>query len=771
MISVVTPPAAGGPVLQAGRMLADELERRAGVRVSVSVASRLPRGRAGQTTVIGVRDEVEGLMPGLQLAEPVSRSGQPSPEGFVAQHIGARGATDVVVAGNDALGALFGVGWLLREARLTPGWVELPTDAPFASAPHMPLRGAQLGYRDVNNTLDTWGVEQFEQYIRDLVLFGCNSVELTPPVQPPGQDASADDSTRREWEMNLRIAELVHSYGLQVWLWAPVTEHDPREPGGRRRIIDNRRRLFESMAHVDHVFVPGGDPGDTPVDVLLPLLGDVAAALHAAHPQAGMWVSHQGFEPPERDRFYRFLARKRPDWLRGVVHGPWTRDRIEHTRQAVPAEYQLRAYPDITHSCRCQYPVHDWDQAFALVEGREVCNPRPEQHAAILRRLAGHCDGFVAYSDGNHDDASKMLWLALGWDPTMSVREATRRYGRAFVGPGAEEEVSGGLLGLERNWAGVVRRNLSIPKTLATWRRLHGAYPTNWRVKLHYFRSLCDRYVQLKARRDTERERRACSVLELAVTGELPLGVAAGRARRALGAPMPARVRGMREELWVLGHELRESIGLQLSVEFGGRDERGNVLDHLDEPMNNARWLAAGLDETLKLPIARQRSAVWGLLAWEDPGPGGYYDDLGNADGQPHLVEDECWEDDPDCLRHAFGDFSFGQYAATGRLSWRCQATTLYETPLRLRYTGLDPDACYTLRVVYAGRFGTTMRLTANGSVPIHGPQPTPDPPQVLEFPIPREAMADGLLELEWRRVGHHGRGPQVAEAWLVRAN
>ena len=767
MILVVTAGARCGPVAQAARLLADDVGRRAGVRVSVSVASRLPRGRAGQTIVIGVRDEVEGLMPGLQLAEPVSRSGQPSPEGFVVQYV-APGGTDLVVAGNDALGTLFGVGWLLREARLTQGRVELPTDAPFASAPHMPIRGVQLGYREVNNTLDTWDLEQFERYIRDLVLFGCNAVEFTPPVQRPEQDASADDSTRREWEMNLRIAELVHSYGLQVWLWVPVTERDPRESEGRERIIDNRRRLFESMAHVDHVFTPGGDPGDTPVDVLLPLVEDVAVALHAAHPHAGMWVSHQGFEVPDRDRLYRLLAQKRPKWLRGVVYGPWTRDSIEHTRQAVPAEYQVRAYPDITHSCRCQYPVPAWDHAFALIEGREVCNPRPEQHAAIFRRLAAHCDGFIAYSDGNHDDANKMLWLALGWDPFTSVGEATRQYGRAFVGPDAEEEVSSGLLGLERNWVGSVRGNRAIPRTLATWRRLHGAYPTDWRVKLHYFRSLCDRYVQLKARRDTERERRACSVLELAVAGETALDAAAGRARCALGAPMPTRLREMREELWVLGRELRESIGLQMSVEFGGRDERGNVLDHLDEPLNNARWLSAGLDETLKLPIAEQRAAIRRMLEWEDPGPGGYYDDLGDADRQPHLVE-ERREDDPDCLRHPFGDFTFEQYSSTGRLSWRCQATTLYETPLRLRYTGLDPNARYVLRVVYAGRFRATMTLTANGRILVHGPMPTPDPPQVLEFPIPREATAEGVLDLEWRRVGHLGRGPQVAEAWLVR--
>lgn len=43
-------------------------------------------------------------------------------------------------------------------------------------------------------------------------------------------------------------------------------------------------------------------------------------------------------------------------------------------------------------------------------------------------------------------------------------------------------------------------------------------------------------------------------------------------------------------------------------------------------------------------------------------------------------------------------------------------------------------------------------------------PEPVVTP---LEFPIPREATADGSLELTWQRVT--GRGTQVAEVWLIK--
>jgi hypothetical protein len=761
-ITIVTATNAHHLVSRAARLLTDELTQRSGLRVVPG--HRLPASLASLAVVVGVRGEIEAVVPGAPLVAPTRKEGRPCSEGYAIQGLGGSTPSTVIVSGNGPLGTLFGVGRLLRECRMARGRLELPTGLPIASAPHMATRGVQLGYRDVNNTLDAWSLEQFDRYLRDLILFGCNAVELTPPVTPPA------DGDRRDWDMNLGLGELVHSYGLQVCLWVPVTDGDARNPVDRRRVLDHRRGLFQDMAHIDHLFVPGGDPGDTPVDALLPLVADIADILRQAHPEAGVWVSHQGFEPPERDRFYHLLRDQRPEWLRGVVHGPWTRHAIAQTRLAVPAEYEVRAYPDITHSCRCQYPVPRWDQAFALIEGREVCNPRPEQHRLVFDHVASHCDGFVLYSDGVHDDANKALWLALGWDPRTDVYECLRQYGRAFVGPEAEDGVARGLLGLERNWLGSARHNRSIPRTLATWQRLCSAHAADWRVQLHHFRSLCDRYVHLKARHDQRREAQAQAVLRRALTGELSPALAARRARRVLDSPMPARLHAMRDELWTLGRRLRESIGLQLSVELGGMDERGNVLDYLDEPLNNRRWVCARLAEAGTGGDAEMLATITQILSWEDPGPGGFYDDLGNAERQPHLIAPVGWEEDPDCLRHPYEDFSLREHAEQGRLSWRSQATTLYEMPLLLRYTELDPSAQYRLRVVYTGRFGTTMTLTANGRLSIHGPLRQPDLPEVLEFELPPEATADGVLELEWRRVDRLGRGPQVAEAWLVRA-
>ena len=89
-----------------------------------------------------------------------------------------------------------------------------------------------------------------------------------------------------------------------------------------------------------------------------------------------------------------------------------------------------------------------------------------------------------------------------------------------------------------------------------------------------------------------------------------------------------------------------------------------------------------------------------------------------------------------------------------------------HTNPLEMRYTGLDKNARYRLRVVYAGRFRAAMRLEANAGVAVHGPLRGAIPPQIQEFPLPETLTCDGELTLRWICV--EGRGCQVAEAWLL---
>lgn len=98
-------------------------------------------------------------------------------------------------------------------------------------------------------------------------------------------------------------------------------------------------------------------------------------------------------------------------------------------------------------------------------------------------------------------------------------------------------------------------------------------------------------------------------------------------------------------------------------------------------------------------------------------------------------------------------------------------AETLYDVPLRLHYSGLDPARHYRLRVTYAGEdYALPLRLTAYRSLKIHPMLQRKSNPQTLEFDLPAEATLSGELDLEWagpENSGGSGRGRQVAEVWL----
>jgi hypothetical protein len=185
---------------------------------------------------------------------------------------------------------------------------------------------------------------------------------------------------------------------------------------------------------------------------------------------------------------------------------------------------------------------------------------------------------------------------------------------------------------------------------------------------------------------------------------EVGSGLALRRAEAVLDRAVTHRVAAdRRSRVFELAEALYQSIRMQLSV---GRYQasavdRGANLDTVDVPLNNRLWLRerfAGL-RRLDSEAGRLRG-IDEVLRWTDLGPGGFYDDLGNPSRQPHLVRGPGYDRDPGFLRSPLVGFA---YRPGWRLSWCRHAEALYDAPLRLRYAGLDPEARYRVRVVYAG--------------------------------------------------------------------
>ncbi len=423
----------------------------------------------------------------------------------------------VIVLGADERGARYGVGRLLRELRLSPNKALLPTSFRETSAPKTRLRGHQLGYRAKTNSYDAWDRAQWDRYIRDLVLFGANVIELVPPRTD--DDLNSPHFPLPPLEMMRYMSSIADDFGMDVWIWFPVMDAVDSDPSKIEPLLKEWEEVFREMPRLDAVFVPGGDPGQIAPKPLFAFLEKAKETLKKSHPKAQMWVSPQGFDSKRMDEFLG-LVQKEPAWLDGIVYGPQVRVFLPELRKAIPAKYPIRGYPDITHSRQCQHPVPDWDLAFAVTEGRESINPRPLAQAALAREYAKNTIGSITYSEGCNDDVNKAVWSALMWDPDADVTEVLRQYSRVYLGEQGPDRFAQGLLALERNWSGPLLANAAVETTLSQFQEMErGASPTllrNWRFQQGLYRAYYDAYIRDRLIRETALEQQSGEVLRTA---------------------------------------------------------------------------------------------------------------------------------------------------------------------------------------------------------------------------------------------------------------
>jgi hypothetical protein len=636
------------------------------------------------------------------------------------------------------------------------------------------MRGQQLGYRPKTNSYDAWDVPQWEQYIRDLAVFGTNAIELIPPVSDDAADSP--HFPRPQIDMMVEMSRIADKYGLDVWVWYPALEKDYTTEASLVKAVAEWEAVLKRLPRLDAMFVPGGDPGHTEPSAMFGLLDRQTANIRKFHPKMQMWMSPQGFTSQWMETFYGLMA-KQPVWLTGIVIGPQNRDSLATVRKRIPPQYKLRRYPDITHTIRAEYPVPFWDVAYVRTLDREPINPRPLDQAAAFQRWLAVSPDFLTYSEGCNDDLNKIVWSALGWNPKADVREAVRQYARYFVGPAYAEPLTDGIFALEENWRGPLAGNVGVERTLARFQEMERtAAPRdllNWRFQQTLYRAYYDAYVRRRLLQEQAAQVQATSVLANAAgLGSMAAMSEAERLLAPSGQPVASH---LRTRVFQLAEALYQSVRMQLSVPLYRAIAvgRGANLDLIDAPLNDRVWMSEQFAAIRALPSERERMAALDRIArWTDPGPGGFYDDLGVQDAQPHLVAPPAFREDPGPYHS--GLTGFGSLP-NWRLSWMSHAEAFYDGALQMKYAGLDPTARYKVRVVYAGDIysqDVRLKLTADDTHELHGLMAKPSPVAPVEFAVPPAATADGALTLTWRPnegLGGAGRGNQVAEVWLIK--
>ena len=688
----------------------------------------------------------------------------------------------IVITGDDARSVLYGIGRLLRKAEMHAGNISVPLSTTISTTPVYSVRGHQLGYRPKTNSYDAFSTTQFDQYIRELALFGANSIEIVPPRTD--DDATSIHMKLAPMKMMAEQSRICKSYGLDVWMWYPNMGTDYADEKTLHEELSERETVFAALEKLDAVFVPGGDPGELQPNALFTWLEKQAGVLKKYHPNAKIWVSPQVFRPTKTwmNTFYKYVNRKYA-WFGGVVFGPWIKTPVDSMRLLIDPSIPIRMYPDITHSLSSQYPVPDWDLAYAMTLGRECINPRPTDEKHIHNIFAGYGTGSISYSEGTNDDVNKFIWSDQDWNPHTTVEETLQDYARFFIGPDHAKAIAEGILELEENLRGPLLSSEQVNKTLEHFQSLEKSASVsmmqNFRFQMCLLRAYYDAFIQKRLIHETKLEQEAYSALSKArQTGSL---VAIAKAESILKKTAdPAPYSSYKGKCMALADALFKSIGAQLTIKkHGAADGRGNFIDNIDVPLNDAPWITDQIKKIAALKNENKRlEKIDALLHRTDPGRGGIYTNFGTPAAKPYVLQGLGWAKDPGGLQSPMVNFGVGTKEDEwvheilpkgfgGQIvpkAWMTQTGTLYETPLNIQYKNLDPKSSYRIQIAYTGRLRSRIKLTANGHL-VHDYFLTGDQP-IYTFDIPKAALSTGNVTFTF--VCPEGeQGAQVSEIWI----
>ena len=675
-------------------------------------------------------------------------------EGFRLLYDKKNGNNVLWIIGKDKRGVLFGIGELLRKLKLSTQKILLNTPLDISTSPAYSIRGHQLGYRNTANSYDAWSVRQYEQYIRELVLFGTNSIENIP-LGGKGDESVHFKLSRKQ--MNIEISNICAEYDINYWVWIPA-QIDLKDSDLRKKEIEKHEEYYKATPRLNDVFFPGGDPGHNHPSDVMPFLKELQLRLVKYHPKAGMWISLQGFSEEMVDYFYKYLEDEKPDWLSGVVSGP-SSPPIAETRFRLPKQYKHRQYPDITHNVRCEFPTLNFDQAHALTIGREGINPQPIHYAKIHEAYAQFTDGFVAYSDGCHDDVNKIIWSQRGWNPDKSIMDILIEYNRFFFGPNLGNNAVNGILALEKNWVGSLKDNGSVETTFEFWNNLEKKHPelnNNWRWVMLQLRANFDTYIRRRLLNEKNLEKEANQILtkvdELGIEKALERSLA--KISESENNPIDQDIKIKIEEYC---ENLFNIIGLQTSVKLynASGSQRGSFLDFVDFPLNNRWWYEDEFNKIRKLSSEKEKlERIEIIRSWENPGVGSYYDDVSNIANSPHVTTTVF-----DAVDFAWLDGGYSRL----RLS-----SQVYQNDPILEYENLDPNARYLIRI--AGYGDALLRINGERMEPI---KYNKEVEGFKEFVVPRNSVGNGRITLtfdqpeeshmNWRDYS------RISDVWLIK--
>jgi hypothetical protein len=724
-----------------GNVLAEEIARRSGVRWSiVNEQDRSP------IIELSIADSMD-----TDLGDEGYRIAVDALETFVG------GMATVRIGAMSKRGLLYGVGRLLREVDWTAGVVLVSRDLMDESRPYQMYRGHLLGYGPELSMYSAWSTQRYEQYVRELIMFGANAIGNAPTEFKDTE--SYDSHGNPNAESGSTLSAICADYGVDYWIVLPASSVCGENASD---LIASIGSIAAMSAKLDGILLSVADHSDDDRFECLMSTGESVRRLFDGAPSVpDIWLGVWDMTSPELDSLSAMLETEDPAWLTGVAGSPAMRSIRNH----IPRRFDVTVCADLGDEYGGELPTRWRDPALTQTLLAVAPNPRPEDAADLHAFVRRGSAGILLRSQGVNDEVNRAVWTALSWDPEAKLRDIIEDYASCHLGPDISAAVVDAVLALERNWRGPLTTNGGVEATLRLWRELDADHPElqgSWRWQLLLLRAYSDAYTRDRLIYEEKLEARSYAALTDVL--EIGANASAARAERELLRAIEEPVRPeLSQRIHELTYELIRSIGYgAVSLD----DAPESVLDPLNVPLNNRLWLVPKLESLRDLASDSVAQAeIQQMIHWEVPVRGSYYDDIGNISNSPDVLRNtgslfDRWNRN----ESGFGIFDAADDALRdGRRSWQSYAYT----PVRLRYDALDPDVRYVLRASGHGELalhvdGQTVESTGYE-------QASPD---MWEWALPAEIAANGTICIELddatSEVEVGEESPQVYEVWLI---
>jgi hypothetical protein len=777
-LAIVTGSPNSGPELKAAEMLKARILKRSAVTVEMAQedAPNLQEltAKSDVIFVIGVPGGpkfASHMMHDFGVALPtLPNSEKIHPESF-AIHTEIVGGPKrfIVITGADDRGMIYGVGHVLRAMTYLPDALLIP-DVNTQDKPAFPIRGGRPSgpgsrARQFGN-LRPQTQEEMTEVMEDLMLLGCNVFEGDPA--------------------SIRAYGMLTTFGRTANEMTPGFPAEWRADGGRssryvcpsvpearKALLESFDQIFRDAPDYDFFTTNSGDEGGCRCEKCMPwgdkyiaLVHDIADILHKYHPNCKVLATNQDLTNEGNQAIFDYLNKGDSSWLYAIRYGPGADEMQTYIRGPVnprwfeyegfgplgnylkfmhhelPRTTDIVLYTDITHWMQAQFAVPHPDVALAAVYDRRSWNTRPRNFHRVGQEILHYALGDMHYSEGMHDDFNKWFWYRMLWNPRQDAESITKEYCRYWFGPDAQDEMADAIFLMEETLEKPVIDNPGITKAVVLLHSAGAKIPENllktdyrWRIILE--KALMDRYIQLELQHGRALKGEAGQLLSGVETSQQP-GAVLESALKGLDQPIEtSEMKAVIDEANKMGEEANTNIGYREPAPF--------IVGKLD--LTEVGWWTKVLRQALaEGNEAKIRNAAKMVLHYDDPGPGGFYDDVGWPNESKHLVSGETlWAFDP--------------FSGPAKLSYYNHALSMgKDPPVAFEYTGLDPAAQYVVRISVGARIDEErpalkgMKLSeglkADDTVISEGfPVPTDDV-TFQEFDIPQELTKDGKLKV-----------------------